>query len=204
MSISPAIWPNPSRSNDSCIGSSQWNVPLKRRSLLIAPLALAACATTPGKPPPGALPLTLVSAFGGGAVGIGTHRFALTGKKNALTVYLDGKVTGKSYARTLTVVQQILSLDAQYEAPLTWVFQEQSPGRWIGTRDDTLGSATVIEDGTTIRMTYTADFRYNGSINRWTFEHVIFALPDSPIIDYAVVSHNGFTIAEFAVELTKW
>jgi len=169
---------------------------MQRRTLLLslAALPLAACAATPTPPEEPGPPITLVSAFQGRTTGRGHFRVWLTGDERRFTARLNGTVTGQNGARTLTVVEDFLYDDGQ-EDRLTWVFREQGPGRWTGQREDTVGEATVIEEGGRIRLTYTADFRSPAGVNRLGFQDILYARPDGTVVNDAVVSRAGVPVA---------
>lgn len=169
---------------------------MQRRTLVLglATLPLAACASTPAPPAELGPPITLVSAFKGRTTGRGHFRVWLTGDERRFTARLNGSVTGRDGARTLTVVEDFLYDDGQ-EDRLTWVFREQGPGRWTGRREDTVGEATVIEENGRIRLSYTADFRSSSGVNRLGFEDIIYARPDGTVVNDAVVSRAGIPVA---------
>jgi hypothetical protein len=167
-----------------------------RRSLLLGLVALplAACASGPTPPPNPGPPITLVSAFRGRTTGRGHFRIWLTGDERRFTATLQGAVTGRDGARTLTVVEDFAYDDGQKDR-LTWVFRETGPGRWTGEREDTVGEATVIEADGLIRLTYTADFRSPSGVNRLGFEDILYGRPDGSIVNDAVISRAGIPIA---------
>jgi hypothetical protein len=169
---------------------------MQRRSLLLglAALPLAACATTPAVPTAVGAPLTLVSAFEGRTTGRGHFRVWVTGDERRFTAKLNGKVTGVSGARTLTVVEDFFYDDGETNR-LTWVFRETGPGRWTGKREDTVGEAVVIEEDGLIRLTYTADFKSPSGTNRLGFEDILYAAEDGTIINDAVVTRAGLAVA---------
>ncbi|MGL4236504.1 DUF3833 family protein [Tabrizicola sp.] len=169
---------------------------MQRRTLLLglAALPLSACASTPALPPRAGPPITLVSAFQGRTTGSGHFRVWLTGDERRFTARLNGTVTGREGARTLTVVEDFNYDDGQKDR-LTWVFREQGPGRWTGKREDTVGEATVIEENGLIRLIYTADFRSPSGVTRLGFEDILYGLPDGTVVNDAVVSRAGFAVA---------
>lgn len=169
---------------------------MQRRTVLLslAALPLAACASTPTPPAEPGPPITLVSAFQGRTTGRGHFRVWLTGDERRFTARLNGTVTGRTGARTLRVVEDFLYNDGQ-EDRLTWIFREDGPGRWTGTREDTVGEATVIEEAGRIRLSYTADFRSPSGVTRLGFEDILYARPDGTIINDAVVSRAGIPVA---------
>ncbi|KAF0115467.1 MAG: lipoprotein [Rhodobacteraceae bacterium] len=169
---------------------------MQRRTLLLglATLPLGACAGTPAPPTTSGPPITLVSAFRGRTTGRGLFRIWLTGSERRFTARLNGTVTGHDGARKLTVVEDFLYDDGQKDR-LTWVFNEISPGRWTGKREDTVGQAVVIEEDGRIRLSYTADFKSPSGVNRLGFEDILYAEADGTVINDAVVSRAGIPVA---------
>ncbi len=169
---------------------------MQRRTLILglAALPLAGCAATPAPPVTAGTPITLVSAFRGRTTGRGQFRIWLTGDERRFTARLNGTVTGRQGARTLTVVEDFDYDDGQKDR-LTWVFKEQAPGRWTGKREDTVGEAVVVEENGQIRLSYTADFKSPSGVNRLGFEDILYAGSDGTIINDAVVSKAGIAVA---------
>jgi hypothetical protein len=174
----------------------QTETAMQRRTLLLglAALPLAACASTPVPPATSGPPITLVAAFKGRTAGRGHFRVWLTGDERRFTARLNGRVSGRDGARTLTVVEDFVYDDGQQDR-LTWVFRETGPGRWTGRREDTVGEATVIEEDGRIRLSYVADFRSPSGVNRLGFEDILYARADGTIVNDAVVSRAGLPVA---------
>lgn len=174
-------------------------MPLSRRWLLAgAPaLLLAGCAAspTPAQPPDG--PITLEQAFAGRLNGEGLFRVPLTGDQRRFTARLNGRLDGDR----LTVVEDFVYDDGQQDR-LTWVFDRAGPGRWTGRREDTVGTAEVIEDGPVIRLTYTADFRSTAGVTRLGFSDVIYRAPDGSLINEAIVRRWGLPLARVRFVMT--
>lgn len=174
-------------------------MPLSRRLFLLgAPLALTACARTPASPPPPLQPITLEEAFVGRARGAGLFRVGLTGQERRFTALLNGRLEGDR----LTVVEDFVYDDGD-ENRLTWVFDRAGPGRWTGRREDTVGLAEVVETGTEIRLTYTADFQSPEGVTRLGFADVIYFAPDGRLINDAVVTRWGLPVATVRFEMVR-
>lgn len=169
---------------------------MTRRSVLLGAAALAGCARVP-TPPQGSLaPITLDAAFARRAVGAGVFRVDLTGSERRFRARLDGRLRGDR----LTVVEDFIYDDGE-ENRLTWVFDRAGPGRWTGRREDTVGTAEVIETGTDVRLSYIADFRAEGTVTRLGFEDVIYFGPDGRVINDAIVSRWGLPVARVRFEM---
>ncbi len=175
-------------------------MPLTRRALVLAApaLALTGCARTPASPPPPRQPITLESAFAGRSVGAGVFKVWLTGQERRFTARLDGRLEGDR----LTVVEDFVYDDGD-ENRLTWVFDRAGPGRWTGEREDTVEPAEVVESGTEIRLTYTADFASPEGVTRLGFSDVIYFGADGRVINDAIVTRWGLPVASVRFELVR-
>jgi len=169
---------------------------LSRRVVLLGPLALAACSTVPASPDGPRRPITLEQAFAGRAIGAGLFRVDITGDERRFTARLDGRFTGDR----LTVVEDFVYDDGE-ENRLTWVFDRAGPGRWTGRREDTVGLAEVVETGTEIRLSYTADFVSNGAVTRLGFEDVIYFDDAGRVINDAIVTRFGVPVGRVRFEM---
>lgn len=171
---------------------------LTRRSLIAGSLALAGCSRLPVSPDGPLQPITLEQAFAGRAVGAGVFRVDLTGAERRFRARLDGRPQGDR----LTVVEDFIYDDGE-ENRLTWVFDRAGPGRWTGRREDTVGVAEVVETGTEIRLSYTADFVVSDEVTRLRFEDVIYFGPGGRVINDAVVTRWGLPVARVRFEMMK-
>lgn len=172
-------------------------MPLTRRSALLGALALAGCARVPAAPQGALPPITLEGAFAGKAVGAGVFRVDLTGSERRFTARLEGRLEGDR----LTVVEDFVYDDGE-ENRLTWVFDRAGPGRWTGRRDDTVGTAQVVETGDTVRLSYIADFSAQGAVTRLGFEDVIYFDPEGRVINEAIVTRWGLPVGRVRFEMT--
>lgn len=173
-------------------------MPLPRRAVLLGVAALAGCARVPAAPPGPLQPVTLDSAFAGRAVGAGVFRVDLTGAERRFTARLDGRLDGDR----LTVVEDFLYDDGE-ENRLTWVFDRAGPGRWTGRREDTVGTADVVETGTEVRLSYRADFRSGETVTRLGFEDVIYLGPDGRVVNDAIVTRWGLPVGRVRFEMVR-
>ena len=169
---------------------------IKRRSLLLGSLALAACARVPASPVGPRAPITLDQAFSGRSTGTGVFRVDLTGAERRFTARLDSRLVGDR----LTIVEDFHYDDGE-ENRLTWVFDRAGPGRWTGRREDTVGVATAIEAGDEIRLSYLADFRSGNDVTRLGFEDVIYFDPTGRVINDAIVTRFGIPVGRVRFEM---
>lgn len=171
---------------------------ITRRSLILGSAALAGCARIPAAPKGPVPPITLEQAFAGRAVGAGLSKVNLLGSERRFRARLNGTLRGDR----LTVVEDFIYDDGE-ENRLTWVFDRAGLGRWTGRREDTVGIAEVVETGTDIRLSYTADFMASGEVTRLGFEDVIYFGDDGRVINDAVVTRWGLPVAQVRFEMVK-
>lgn len=171
---------------------------LTRRSAVLGAIALAGCARIPATPDGPLQPITLERAFVGRAVGAGVFRVDLTGAERRFRARLHGRLQGDR----LTLVEDFFYDDGE-ENRLTWVFDRAGPGRWTGRREDTVGIAQVVESGTEIRLSYTADFVSGDATTRLGFEDVIYFAPDGRVINDAIVTRWGLPVGRVRFEMTR-
>lgn len=173
---------------------------LSRRGALglLAALPLAACATVPSVPDTPTVPVTLVDAFRGRTVGRGIFVAPIVNSERRFTARLNGRLRGD----TLTVVEDFVYDDGQTER-LTWVFRRTGPGTWDGRREDTVGTAKVVEDGRTIRLSYTADIRSPSGVTRLGFEDVIYRRADGLIVNDGIVTRFGIPIGQVRFQIRR-
>lgn len=169
---------------------------IKRRSLLLGSLALAACTRVPPPPEGPRDPITLDKAFTGRSIGAGVFKIDLTGAERRFTARLHGRLDGDR----LTVVEDFFYDDGEQNR-LTWVFDRTVPGRWTGWREDTVGAADVVETGDEIRLSYLADFRSGDDVTRLGFEDVIYFDADGRVINDAIVTRLGIPIGRVRFEM---
>jgi hypothetical protein len=165
--------------------------------MLGAVLPLAACATVPQVPEAASRALaeggqlTLVEAFAGRTRGRGVFSAPVANSLRRFTADLDGRLEGD----VLTVVEDFAYDDGQVDR-LTWVFRRTGPGTWDGRREDTVGTARVVEADGVIRLTYLADFRSDGAVTRLGFEDVIYPATDGSIVNDGIVTRFGIPVGK--------
>lgn len=169
-----------------------------RRLILLGALALGACASAPPAPTGPIRPLTLDQAFAGQKTGRGLFRIYLTGDERRFEARLRGTLS--MGGTRLTVVEDFIYDDGEKNR-LTWVFDRTGPGLWSGRREDTVGTASAVEENGVIRLSYTADFKSPSGVNRLGFADIIYRRADGLIVNDAVVSRGGFPVGSVRFEI---
>ncbi len=171
---------------------------MDRRVFLIGALALGGCATLPASPSVATRPVTLDQAFVGRKRGAGVFRVPLTGDERRFTALLNGRLS--QGGQRLTIVEDFVYDDGQKNR-LTWVFDRAEPGKWVGRREDTVGTATAIEENGEVRLAYTADFASDTSVTRLGFADVIYLRDDGVLVNDAVVTRYGIPVGTVRFEI---
>lgn len=174
---------------------------LSRRTFVSAvPLVIAGCATVPPSPRVATRPVTLIDAFQGRTVGRGLFSVPLAGVERGFDARLNGTFRTVQGVETLTVVEDFFFDDGETDR-LTWVFARTGPNTWTGVREDTVGSADIVETENEVRLTYTADVVSRGETTRLGFADVIYRRADGVVINEAVVTRFGLPVGTVTFEL---
>jgi hypothetical protein len=110
----------------------------------------AAAAVPAGK-------LVMEEFFRGRLVAEGSFVNTRDGTRRGLRVTMNGSWDG----RTLTLVEDFVYSDGERDRK-TWRFTKTGEGRYTGTREDVIGTATVQQDGDAVRLGYTARVKTGG------------------------------------------
>lgn len=162
--------------------------------LALLALALAACSTVPmGAPDAG--PVVLERDFVGRSYARGVFENRLTGAKRPFDVTLDGHWNG----RVLTLVERFAFDDGERDVK-TWTFARTALGRYVGRREDVVGTADVYDDRGAVRLSY--DVIVGGT--QVHFEDVIERRQaDGVIVNRAIVSKFGLPVAAVDLEFSR-
>jgi hypothetical protein len=174
---------------------------LTRRSLVLAaPLVVAGCATVPPSPQGPVGQISLVEAFEGRTVGRGLFSVPIAGIERGFDARLHGTLRRTGGVETLTVIEDFIFDDGEIDR-LTWVFARTGPDSWTGVREDTVGTAQVVETDGEVRLTYLADVVSRGETTRLGFADVIYRRADGVVINEAVVTRFGLPVGTVMFEL---
>jgi hypothetical protein len=181
--------------------SSRSSSPVARLALTLAALlVLAGCATVPPVPPgTEGPPLRFERFFAGRTSGEGRFVSSIGGADRAFTVTTRGRFDGK----TLILVEDFVFADGEKDRK-TWVFERAGEGRWIGRREDVVGTADVRVDGNAIRLSYDADVKgKDGNVTRVRFEDVLVQEGPRRVRNIAVVSKFGVPVGRVDVVFNR-
>ena len=156
---------------------------------------LAGCTRPPAPDASVSQGFTLERDLAGANTASGRFRNTLTGAERPFTARLNGRWNG-----------QVLTLDERFDFAdgkrdhKTWRLTRIAPGRWSGTREDVVGTATGYQDGASFRLSYDADLTSQGSATVVHFEDVLTKVAPGRVANSATVSKFGVPVGE--VELT--
>jgi hypothetical protein len=123
---------------------------MSKYPLRLAALALALCgALSPAEA--GGRKLVLEDFFRGHFIANGTFTNRWDGSHRDVRVDMRGHWDGQA----LTLVENFAYADGE-RLTKTWVFTKTGEGRYIGRREDVVGTATVVQDGNDVRLDYVA------------------------------------------------
>lgn len=154
----------------------------------------------PSAPEGSGASITLVEAFDGRAVGRGLFSVPIAGVERGFDAILVGRLRRVRGVEIFTVVEDFIFDDGEVDR-LTWVFTRTDHHSWTGVREDTVGTADVVESEDGVRLTYVADVRSRGDITRLGFSDLIYRGADGRVINDAIVTKFGLPIGTVRFEL---
>ncbi len=163
-------------------------------------VCLAACASAPPIPDAatGAPAFDLERDLAGATTGKGAFR-TITGVNRGFTAKLNGFKEGD----TFVLVEDFFYDDGETDQK-TWRFTPVGEGRYMGTREDVVGTADGFVDGNAFRLEYLVDLpRANGKTTRVRFKDVLIKRDDGSILNKANVIYYGFRIGRVSLEITR-
>ncbi len=171
------------------------------RTLLIAALALISAPALAAPAPKATTPpgkLVLEEFFRGPLTADGFFRSTVDGSVRGLKVTMRG--TWDRRTQTLTLVEDFVFSDGEKDRK-TWRFTRTGEGRYVGTREDVIGQASVVQEGDAVRLAYKATVRTKGgSAFDVSFDDVLIKTDARTVRNTATVGWWFFTVGE--VDLT--
>jgi Protein of unknown function (DUF3833) len=154
---------------------------------------LGACATIPARGPD-AGSVVLERDFKGRTYAKGVFINNITGSRRGFDVVLDGRWDG----RVMTLKERFAYDDGERDVK-TWTFTRSEPGRYVGRREDVVGTANVYTDAGTVRISY--DIVIGGT--QVHFEDVIERRADGVIVNRAIVSKLGVPVGNVDLSFAR-
>ena len=154
-------------------------------------------ATPPGAP--SHRKLVLEEFFKGPLLAEGVFVNTRDGTTRGLKVKMKGTWDG----RTLTLVEDFVYSDGEKDRK-TWRFTKTGEGRYVGTREDVIGQAAVVQDGNDVRLTYTATVRTkNGGSYGIRFADVLSQTGPKTVLNTAKLSWLFFDVGNVTLNIRK-
>lgn len=167
---------------------------------LLALLAVIVLTLAPANAREGGPRLVLEEWFQGRSTGSGRFEIPLAGVTRDFTLTARGTWDG----RVLTLVEDFVFADGERDRK-TWRFTRTAPGRYVGTREDVVGTAEVFQDGDAVRLRYllTIPGRNGGTPTTLGFDDIMYLRPDGVLINEATVTWFGLPIGSTRVEFRR-
>jgi hypothetical protein len=171
-----------------------------RRLLALLAIGLVAwlgAAPAQAKPPaPFTGKLVLEEFFRGPLVAEGEFLNTRDGSRRGLKVRMHGSWDGK----VLTLVEDFVYSDGEKDRK-TWRFTKVGEGRYVGTREDVVGDAVVLQDGNDVTLAYTATVRTkDGGSYNIRFKDRLALIAPRTVLNTAALSWFVFDVG--SVKLT--
>ena len=164
-------------------------------ALLLLVSVLPAAAASPSGP---AGRLVLEDFFRGRLVAEGTFRSTIDGAVRGMKVEMRGRWDRRS--QTLELVEDFVFSDGEKDRK-TWRFTKTGDGRYVGAREDVVGTAEVVQDGDAVRLTYRAVVKTkSGTAFTVSFDDLLVRTGARTVRNTATVRWLFFTVGE--VDLT--
>jgi hypothetical protein len=167
--------------------------------LALAAATLGACATAPAVPPTATNSAFVVERdLAGQSVARGTFR-SITGANRGFTAQLNGTWDGA----TLTLVEDFVFDDGERDRK-TWRLRRVSPGNYVGTREDVVGQAVGVQDGSVFRLEYDVILpTENGGGRKVHFRDVMTLNAEGDVINDATVGWFGFRVGSVSLVIER-
>lgn len=174
---------------------------LRMAHIAIAALMLAFLAPAIAGAREGGPKLVLEDWFRGRTTGTGSLAIPIAGIRRDFTLTTRG--TWNAATRTFTLVEDFVFADGERDRK-TWRFRRTAPGRYVGTREDSVGPAEVFEDGNAVRMRYRLAVRgRDGATTTLGFDDILYLRPDGVLVNEASVTWLGLPVGSTRVEFRR-
>ncbi|MEM6616654.1 MAG: DUF3833 family protein [Pseudomonadota bacterium] len=171
-----------------------WKLPL---ATALAAISIAVPATM--LPAAASTPLKLEEYFIGDLTARGSFVSRIANVDRGFDVTAKGFREGD----TLVLIEDFVFDDGEKDRK-TWRFNKVAPSRYVGTREDVVGEAEIIEQGGRIFMRYLIDLPTGeGKTQRVRFSDILYRGDNGEVINEARVTKFGLPIAKVEVIFRK-
>lgn len=170
-----------------------------RRSVLLAPAGLAACASPPieadSRPEP-ALP---IEWFAGTTYAYGVFE----GRGGRVTERFTTRLEGRPLADGAFELFERFAYPNGFIWARTWTFRPGGGGVYDGTAETVVGTGRITVRGDTIRMNFVADQPTRDGAVRLRFDQRLTRLADDVVVNRSMVSKFGVRVGRITMVFTK-
>lgn len=158
----------------------------------------AACATAPPIPVNASpRPFVLERDLAGRSLARGEFR-SITGARRGFDAQLEGAWDG----RTLTLVEDFIFDDGERDRK-TWRLERVAPGRYVGVREDVVGTARGYQDGRAFRLEYDVVLPTEGGGRRVRFRDVLVLTDGDTVRNDAIVGWFGLRVGTVSLTISR-
>lgn len=147
---------------------------------------------------PMARKLVLEDFFRGPLVAQGEFVNTRDGTRRGLKVRMAGRWDG----RVLTLREDFVYSDGEKDQK-TWRFTKVGEGRYVGTREDVIGTADIVQDGNDVKLSYTATVRTKSSSYPIRFADRLAMTGPRSVLNTAQLSYFFFNVGTVRLEIRK-
>jgi hypothetical protein len=171
------------------------------RSLFAFLLLVCAFPAIAASPSGSAGRLVLEDFFRGRLVAEGTFRSTIDGSVRGMKVEMRGRWDKRS--QTLELVEDFVFSDGEKDRK-TWRFTKIAEGRYVGAREDVVGTAEVVQDGDAVRLTYRAVVKTKGGSSfTVSFDDLLILTGPRTVRNTATVRWLFFTVGEVDLAIRR-
>lgn len=165
---------------------------------LLGVLPVLAAPAVAREAPPVARKLVLEDFFRGPLLAEGEFVNTRDGTRRGVKVRMAGRWDG----RVLTLREDFVYSDGEKDVK-TWRFTKVGEGRYVGTREDVIGSAEIVQDGNDIRLSYVATVRTKGTSYDIRFADRLALTGPRTVLNTAKLTYFIFDVGQVALTIRQ-
>ena len=143
--------------------------------------------------------LVLEDFFKGTMTATGVFNNTRDGSRRRMTVAMRGAWDGKA----LTLREDFVYDDGERNRK-TWVFTKTGEGRYVGRREDVIGTADVYQDGDVVRLSYLARVKTaKGDSYDVRFRDTLAMAGPNAVLNTAALSFYVFDVGTVQMTINK-